>query len=104
LCGRRGRRRRGNGDVWAHRIELFLADAADSEQVFDAVKTAALLTHVDNSLRSDRPYAGQFLKFFCVRDVKIDWLRGRMFLRADGDLQKHESKGQENNYSARSDW
>ena len=56
-----------------HRIKLLLTNAAHGEQIFDAVKTAALLPQVDNSLRYDWPHAGQFLKFLHVRDVQIDW-------------------------------
>jgi hypothetical protein len=35
-----------------------LADAADGEQIFDALEPAVLGAQVDNSLRRDRPYAG----------------------------------------------
>jgi hypothetical protein len=82
----RGRRWR-NGEVWAHRVELFLTDSAHGKQIFDAVKAAALLSHVYDSLRSDWPYTGQFLKFLCVREVEIDWLRGRMLLGKRGHAE-----------------
>ena len=84
-----------------HRIKLLLTNAAHGEQIFDAVKTAALLPQVDNSLRYDWPHAGQFLKFLHVRDIEIDGLCGRLFLRKRARKRNKQYDGKKQTSAAR---
>ena len=74
-----------------------MADAADGEEIFDALETPALFPHVDNSLRRDGADTGQFLKFFYICEIQIDRFRGRMLFSTRG-MTGQEKKTNEKQY------
>ena len=77
-------------DVWLQGSELFLTDAADGKQVYDAAEAPALFPHFDDSLRRDWPHAGKLLKLFHVRRVQINRLRGGLFLSQHSYSEKKQ--------------
>jgi len=67
--------------IFSPRLGLlfYLADAPDSEQILDAVKTATPRSPIDDCLRQAQSRDKQSLPFRSLCGVEIDGLRGRIF-------------------------
>ena len=68
----------GNGEVFAHFVEAFLADAFDGEEVVDTFEGTVGFSGVENFLGGGGADAGDLLEFGGGGGVEIDGVGRRL--------------------------
>ena len=76
--------RRADRDVGAHFFQFRFGDAANDEQVGDALEAARLGAEFDDGFRGGRADSGELFELLDRRAVDVDWMRGRSLLSEGG--------------------
>ena len=87
-----------NGEVFAHFVEAFLADAFDGEQIVDAFEGAVGFAGVEDFLRGRGADAGDLFEFRGGGGVEVDGVSGRLLVGEgkEGKQKAHNDNRQTN--------